>query len=162
MNVEDSVEIRLAEEADADAISLLLIESAHEFFPEFSSQGLELYIKEFSPEPVRKRIASPGYRHYVATTGSELAGVCTIRGENHLLSLFTAKALHRRGVARKLWARALDDLMNNGVTEVTVNASNYAVPVYEKFGFVRVSETRDVDGIVINPMVYRVTGRGDR
>jgi len=46
--------------------------------------------------------------------------------------------------------------MNNGVTEVTVNASNSAVPVYERLGFIRVSETQDVNGIVINPMVYRV------
>lgn len=80
MDVKNSVTIRMARETDADAISFLLIESAHEFFPEFSSEGLARYIKEFSPAPIRKRIASPGYRHYVATTGSELAGVCTIRG----------------------------------------------------------------------------------
>lgn len=61
-------------------------------------------------------------------------------------------------MARALWSRALDDLINNGVTEVTVNASNYAVPVYKRLGFIRVSETQDVGGIIINPMVYRVVG----
>jgi ribosomal protein S18 acetylase RimI-like enzyme len=150
------VKIRFAEEADAEAISSLLTELGREFFQEFSAEGLARFIKEFSPDLVRERIRSPEYQYYLAMLGNDLAGVCAIRGKSHLYNLFTAKALHRKGVARGLWVRALDDIRSNGVTEVTVNASNYAVPAYERLGFVRVSETQDVGGVVYNQMVYRI------
>ncbi|MGD8379088.1 MAG: GNAT family N-acetyltransferase [Gammaproteobacteria bacterium] len=153
------MKIRLAREDDAEAISELLTESGREYFQDFSAKGLARYIEDFSPAKVRERLRSPEYRYYLAMAGNELAGFCAIRGENHLYNLFTAKAFQRKGIARKLWGRALDDIRKSGTTEVTVNASSHAVPAYERLGFVRTSETRDVDGIVFNPMIFQMARR---
>jgi hypothetical protein len=41
-----------------------------------------------------------------------------------------------------------------GPGQFTVNSSNYAVPVYEAFGFVRTAPTQCLKGLYFNPMRY--------
>ena len=71
--------------------------------------------------------------------------------DRHLYHLFVHSSYHRRGIARRLWERARAEI---GAAEIrfTVNASLYAVPLYESLGF-RASgtETRK-DGVIFLPM----------
>jgi predicted GNAT family N-acyltransferase len=60
-------------------------------------------------------------------------------------------------VARALWQQVAHELKRDGVSKVTVNASNYAVPAYEKLGFVRVGEMKVFEGIPFNPMVNELS-----
>ena len=75
-------------------------------------------------------------------------------------SLLFVKASHpRRGVARKLFAVAKmsckeENKKKVGKAFITVNASPYAVEVYKKLGFSRLSEEQIKDGIRFTPMSY--------
>jgi GNAT superfamily N-acetyltransferase len=67
--------------------------------------------------------------------------------------LFVAPEFHRRGVAAALWERAKTDAIAAGNSEgFSVRSSEFAVPVYERFGFSVVGERREKDGIVFVPM----------
>ena len=148
--------IRDAIEDDAQQISDLLIDSARIFFADdFSKAGMALFIDDCAPTTLQERIRA-GDRYYVAIVDDVIAGVCAIRRGNYLYSLFTDAEFHRRGVARKLWERALRDIRESGYEEVTVKASNYAVPAYERLGFVCTGPREEEKGIVSNPMRYRL------
>ncbi len=153
--------IRNAIEDDAKQISDLMIDSAREFFADdFTDSGMALFVDDCGVATLEERIRS-GDRYYVAVVDDAIAGVCAIRRGNHLYSLFTASAFHRCGVARKLWERALADIRNSGYEEVTVRASNYAAPAYERLGFVRTGPCEEEKGIVSNPMHYRLGSNGN-
>ena len=91
----------------------------------------------------------------MAEDGAALAGFVAVRADSHLFHLFVDKRWHGQGLARRLWevARAAA-VARGGPGEFTVNASNYAVPVYESFGFVRTAPTQCVKGLYFNPMRY--------
>lgn len=148
--------IRDASEEDAIQMSDLMIDSARVFFADdFTRSGMALFLDDCAPATLQERIRA-GDHYYVAIIDDVIAGVCAIRRGNHLYSLFTDAAFHRRGVARKLWERALRDIRDNGYEEVTVKASNYAVPAYERLGFVRTGPRAEEKGIVSNPMRYKL------
>lgn len=76
------------------------------------------------------------------------------------MALFFVKgACHGRGIGRRLWNALLEDSAANAVT---VHSSLFAVPVYEKLGFVRLGPDCETDGIRYVPMRYvREAGRAD-
>lgn len=41
---------------------------------------------------------------------------------------------------------------NNENSYITVNSSRYAVPIYEKLGFVKMEEEKEQDGLKFTPM----------
>lgn len=148
--------IRHAKEDDAKQISDLLIDSAREFFADdFTESGMALFIADCTVATLLERLRH-GDRYYVAVIDDVIAGMCAIRRGNHLYSLFTDKAYHRRGIARRLWERALVDIRESGYQEVTVKASNYAAEAYERLGFVRTGTREEKKGIVSNPMIFRM------
>ena len=98
------------------------------------------------------------FRFYVAEHGSEVAAVAAIRSNSHLYYLFVGKPHQRMGLARRLLAHVLKESLALGNPgKLTVNASNHAVPAYEKLGFRRTEPTRNTDGVLYNPMVLVVT-----
>lgn len=158
LSVRPGLAIRDATEGDAKQISDLMIVSAREFFAEeFTESGMALFVDDCAVATLEERIRA-GDRYYVAVIDDVIAGVCAIRRGNHLYSLFTDSAFHRRGVARNLWERALEDIRDSGYVEVTVRASNYAAPAYERLGFVRTGPREEEKGIVSNPMRYKMSG----
>lgn len=151
--------VRPATNADAEAISELVIGSVKsQLSADFTADGLAQFAEASSPEKVAERI-SAGYFYWVAESDSgSISGVCALRGESHLYNLFTRSDLHRTGVGRALWAHAVSWAKARGVREVTVNSSSFAVPVYERFGFVKTGPVYESHGILATPMVCRVVG----
>lgn len=148
--------IRHAKEDDAKQISDLLIDSAREFFADdFTESGMALFMDDCTVARLLERLRH-GDRYYVAVVDDVIAGMCAVRRGNHLYSLFTDKAYHRRGIARRLWERALADIRESGYQEVTVKASNYAAEAYERLGFVRTGAREEKKGIVSNPMTFQL------
>jgi len=73
--------------------------------------------------------------------------------------LFVGRAYQRVGLARRLWSRVKDDSLALGNPGgFTVNASNHAVPAYERLGFRRTEPTKETDGVLYNPMELVVAG----
>ena len=145
--------IRPLADTDIPAVAALLRELAREFIVhESTPEGASTFLTENNELGVRGFLAR-GHVYHVAVIDGELAGFVAMRDRSHVFHLFVGKRWHRRGVARALWDVAREAaLAAGGGAAFTVNASNFAVPVYEAFGFVRAGPTQCVKGLYFNPM----------
>ena len=138
---------------DIPAVAALLRELAREYIVhESPPEGASTFLAENNEMGVRGFLAR-GHVYHVALIDGELAGFIAVRDNSHLFHLFVGKRWHRRGVARALWNAAREAaIAAGGDGSFTVNSSNFAVPVYEAFGFVRVGPTQCAKGLYYNPM----------
>ena len=86
----------------------------------------------------------------------ELVGVLAVRGADHISLLFVSPEHHRAGVARALFKELKKIADTAGAAAITVNASRYGLPAYEKLGFVAEGEERMQNGILFTPMRYNM------
>jgi ribosomal protein S18 acetylase RimI-like enzyme len=147
--------IRPITEADIPAAAALLRRAAEEFIlHESTPQNAARFLAEQGEDGLRRFIAA-GYVYHVALVDGELAGFIGIRERSHIYGLYVDKRWQRRGIARRLWdtarAVALAGAAGTHPGEFTVNASNYAVALYEAFGFERTAPTQ-VGIVHYNPM----------
>jgi len=148
--------IRPLEAADIPAAAALLCRAADEFIlHESTPEDAAAFLADQGEAGLRSRLDG-GYVYHVALIDGELAGFVGVRGGSHLYSLYVDKRYQRRGIARKLWetarAAALDGAPDHpGV--FTVNASNYALPLYEALGFERTAPMQ-VAIVRYNPMRF--------
>jgi ribosomal protein S18 acetylase RimI-like enzyme len=120
----------------------------HESPPE----GAANFLAENNEMGIRGFIAR-GHAYHVALVDGVVVGFVAVRDNSHLFHLFVARDVQRQGIARQLWQAAhVDAIARGGDGTFTVNSSNYAVPVYESFGFVRVGPTQCAKGLYYNPM----------
>ncbi|WP_312553547.1 GNAT family N-acetyltransferase [Massilia sp.] len=147
--------IRPLEEADLPACARLLRDCAIEFIVhESTPEGAATFLRENDEAGLRAYVQG-GHVYHVAQDGAALAGFVAVRADSHLFHLFVDKRWHGRGLARQLWNVARRAaIVRGGPGSFTVNSSNYAVPVYEAFGFVRIAPTQCVKGLYFNPMRY--------
>lgn len=149
------IEVRDANAADAGRISVLLTALAEEFIVgEFSTEGRLHLLTHFGLAEMEERLKAAEYRFRVAEDGAMLAGVVAVRARTHLQYLFVARSHQRCGLARRLWDLARLDAIGGGnaAGRFTVNASNYAVPAYERLGFRCVGPVRQENGVRFQPM----------
>ncbi len=128
--------------------ALMLEFVLHESTPE----GGATVLRENNEEGIRGFIDS-GFVYHVAEADGAIVGFAGMRDRSHLFHMFVDRNWHRQGVARRLWETARAAAIEAGGSgNFTVNASNYAVPVYEALGFVRTGPTQEAKGMVFNPM----------
>jgi GNAT superfamily N-acetyltransferase len=147
--------IRPLEPSDLSACARLLRASATEFIVhESPREGACTFLREHDEEGMRGYLAA-GYVYHVALDRNEVAGFISVRDNSHVFHMFVDKRWHRQGLARRLWETALAGaLARGGSGAFTVNASNYAVPVYASFGFERTAPTQCLKGLYFNPMRF--------
>ncbi len=143
--------IRQATVEDAGNISKLIHSVAHFFTLEPSGKGAERFMQSITTEAISGYIGSPGFHYLVAFQGHTLAGVAALREGRHLFHLFVSPAFQRQGLARQLWL-ALKAQAAPTIREFTVNSTPYAVPVYERLGFVATGPQVEMNGIAFVPM----------
>ena len=99
-----------------------------------------------------------GNLFYLARTDGPLAGMIEIRDGSHVALFFVRKEFQRCGTGRALFFHALNSIEQFFplVSEITVNSSPFAVPVYEKIGFKSSSQMQIKEGMVFYPMSYRI------
>ena len=155
-----SVRIRNGAPADAPRISEFVCELSREFItPEFPAAARDSFLPDHSEEKVKERLAGD-FRFYVAESGGRVAGVAAIRSNAHLYYLFVGKPHQRAGLARRLLSQVVEESLARGNPgKLTVNASNHAVPAYEKLGFRRTEPTKNSDGVLYNPMELIIATR---
>jgi predicted GNAT family N-acyltransferase len=87
----------------------------------------------------------------------DTVGMIEIRDYQHISLLFVDSNYHRQGIGKKLWIEAFKKCIHSSskVTSFTVNSSPFAVPIYEKLGFSKVSEEQVVTGIRFYQMLLR-------
>ncbi len=147
--------IRPAVLADAPEISALITGVSRFFTLEPDGRGAGAFLKSITTEAIAGYIGDPGYHYITAFEENTLAGVAALRGGNHLFHLFVAPAFHRQGLARDLWEE-IKKSAAPGTSEITVNSSPYAVPVYERFGFAVAGPRTEAAGIAFIPMKKRI------
>jgi GNAT superfamily N-acetyltransferase len=153
--VPEALILREAAPGDAEAISalmhpLLRYALADPDRPEEAAA----YSHVISVGFVAAALASDRYRYHVAEVDGEIAGVVAVRDGAHLFQLYVAEPLHGRGIAARLWDTARRDARARGNPgRFTVNSSRYAIPVYERFGFVATDALQIKDGIAFLPML---------
>jgi GNAT superfamily N-acetyltransferase len=141
---------------DAEQISAFINEVAADFIVcEFSQAGRDYFIGEHAPGKMRERLAS-GFQFFLAEQSGDLVGVSALRGLSHLHYLFVARRHQRRGLGRRLWRAVQEACLRIGYRgPITVNSSAYAVPVYERFGFVRCGPPQHEHGVVHYPLLLK-------
>ena len=149
--------MRLREMNDADIgpVARLLEVLAREYFlGACSPEQASTFVRDNDAAALRRLVAE-GYVYHVAEMDGQLAGFIAVRERRHVYHLFVAAQCQRRGIGRALWEHARAAAMAAGAEGVfTVNASNYAVPMYESLGFVRAAPMQCKNGLEFNPMVF--------
>lgn len=119
--------------------------------------AFRLYVTE---KALRQRLGQ-GAVAWCAIEAATVVGFAELRGRDgrpdgidHLTLLFTAVEQQGRGIARRLLETVTAHLAaaDPPVAALTVNASAYALPVYERLGFRPTGEAGEADGIVATPM----------
>lgn len=147
-------QIRLGEEIE---VCNLVAKSFNEFIaPEFSDEGIEEFFKYSNPREFKKRSES-GYFSMVAKSQDKLAGMIEVKGDSHISMLYVDRAFHRKGIAKILVKQALERISSekNISGDITVNSSRYAVPFYERLGFLQFEEEKSIYGVIHIPMIVK-------
>lgn len=145
--------IRKARPEDVSQISELILKVAHYFSLSASGEVAPWFLASITPSAIAENVNDPKFNYLVGFVGQALAGVIAVRDTMHVHHLFVAPEFHRKGLAAKLWARAKADALTAGNKEgFSVRSSEYAVPVYERFGFRIIGARAQKDGIVFVPM----------
>ncbi|MEJ7804626.1 MAG: GNAT family N-acetyltransferase [Telluria sp.] len=119
---------------------------------ESSAQSAARFARENDEHGIRSFVGA-GMAYYVAEKEGAILGFIAIRDNKHIFHMFVDKAHHRQGVATALWCAARAAALAAGNPGAfTVNASNYALPVYEAMGFMRTGPVQYKNGIYYNPM----------
>ncbi|HBN53789.1 MAG TPA: hypothetical protein DD456_07075 [Stenotrophomonas sp.] len=114
--------------------------------------GAHPLLATLTAEGFAQRLLSPQYVHYVVEEDKRLCGMIATRDGYHVHHLFVRDATRRRGIARQLWEHAL---RRHGNRDYTVNSSEIAVPVYERFGFIASGPAQTARGVRFVPMERR-------
>lgn len=144
--------IRAATTTDAVAISELIGSLAHRFCDAPDAIVPDWFRQSVRPPVIAARLDDRGFRNYVYVDDNRVVGYIAIRNDQHLYYLFVAEGYQGRGLARRLWEHARSA---SGSDRFVVRSSSYAVPVYEKFGFVINGPVSVKDGIAFQPMEFR-------
>jgi GNAT superfamily N-acetyltransferase len=157
MTIKDAkVRMRLATPDDAVVVARLLRRVAQRWvWPDQPATAIPLIRRGMTANAVRGAMAA-GKRYHLAWAQDRLVGVLAMREDCHVFQLFVTASWQGRGLARRLWSRALSDAVRRaGTLRFTVNSSRVAVPVYRRLGFVEMSgEVASPLGVLSTPMVY--------
>jgi len=144
---------RSAQLEDVKAISRLLSQLTRDHIAlDFEKRARELLLEQIDPGSIAEYLKD-GYDYQVAESDGRIVGVVATRDDNHLVHLYVADDWQGQGLSRRLWELARDRCLERSRTSrFTVNSSLNAIPVYERFGFLRTGPTRYEDGIPMHPM----------
>ncbi|WP_371372763.1 GNAT family N-acetyltransferase [Sporomusa aerivorans] len=122
--------------------------------PGYSPEGIRHFYEFITLEAIISRLITKSFM-LAARTENEIIGVAEIRDYSHISLLFTAEAYHGNGVARTLIRTAIDKCLqkNKELKSITVKASPYAVPIYEKLGFSCSEPEQVLNGLRFTPMI---------
>ena len=138
---------KLAPTEISDAIALAWRVFQQFEAPDYGAMGVESFRSTIYNASFTAQL-----RLYGAYQGDALVGMIATRSEGaHIALFFVEEAFQRQGVGKALFQRILPDAPG---PVITVNASPFAVPVYQKLGFTALSGEQVRDGIRYTPMRY--------
>lgn len=153
-----TIVIRRAADADMAAVAALFKSLSEEFIVhENDADSAAMFVCENDEATLRGFVAAGTHVYHVAEHGGEIIGFIAMRELGHIFHLFVGREHHGQGLARKLWNVARAASVAAGHSRgFTVNSSNHALKVYEKFGFVRTAPLQCTRGLYYTPMALPV------
>ncbi len=144
------MEIRSLEYADLERASALLWKSFYETEKHnFSLRGMEKFRDATGAVSLSMSLFRGEICLYGAFESDVLCGVGAVKGENHILLLYVLPECFHQGIGSALLSHMLARCRG---ARVTVNASDSAVPFYEKRGFLKVGDRREEEDFIFTPM----------
>ena len=111
----------------------------------YSKQGIETFCNFVNNKEITK-----SFKVYGAFEDNVLKGIiATDSQKRHICLFFVDKVSQGKGIGKELMRVVVDDNENSFIT---VNSSRYAVPIYEKLGFIKMEEEKEQDGLKFTPM----------
>ena len=111
----------------------------------YSEQGIETFCNFVNNKEITK-----SFKVYGAFEDNVLKGIiATDSQKRHISLFFVDKSSQGKGIGKELINIVVN---NNENSYITVNSSRYAVPIYEKVGFVKMEDEKVQDGLKFTPM----------
>jgi len=128
--------------------------------PEYSTEGVQEFLQYIEPIAFQARSKSNHFS-LIALAQAKIVGMIEIRNRDHVSLLFVAQDYQRRGIAKELLHQAIQICQEYKPqpSEISVNSSSFAVPIYEKLGFYRVGERKERNGIGFIPMILKLVNQ---
>jgi GNAT superfamily N-acetyltransferase len=145
-------------QGEEENVCKLIIECFDEFVaPGYSEDGIIEFSKYVTPKSTLNRL-SKNHFMLLALDGNLIVGVIEVRNNNHISLFFVRKEYQNQGIGKKLHELAIGECktLNPNVNVIDVNSSPYAVPIYEKLGFAKVSNEQIVNGMRFTPMTIKI------
>lgn len=131
--------IRPADQADAEAISAVIVSALRETNAnDYSREVIARVEKSFGPAAVRKLIENRTV--FVATRNGEIVGTASLDGKV-VRTVFVSPALHGRGIGTQLMNQVEQIARTQSIATLTVPSSVTAESFYAKLGFVAVRDS---------------------
>lgn len=143
---------------DVSATSSMIEKIARNYlFDDFSKEGQANFLKSVTGTGIVNNLKSnkDKYDYLVAEFNGEIVGVISLKNNSHLFNLFVDEAHHGKGLAKKLWLKCTKA---QSVSTYTVFSSKFAIPVYQKLGFVITGDPVNKGGIYCIPMELSTVG----
>jgi GNAT superfamily N-acetyltransferase len=136
---------------EAEAVLALVMRGFDELVrPDFSDDGVVEFAKAARTFVVDR---PAGHRVSVAERDGLIVGMIDMRDRSHICLFFVEREQRGCGVGRALLASALAHAGDEApAAAVTVNSSPWAVPVYERLGFLATGPQVERNGIRAIPM----------
>ncbi len=148
------VMVRFAYQSDWDGAMKLAWDTFMLFdAPDYSQEGINNFHKFINDDMLRKMFMTGHYQLFVAVEGDKYLGMLSLREKKHISLLFVDGDYHGNGIGSALIKYVSKYVLEEeGIDNLTVNASPYAVGFYHKKGFKDIREEMTADGIRFTPM----------
>ncbi len=144
------VKIDLATDSDLLAVNQLIKKIfLEETLTQVTPQGHENFLHFISYISLKTRLIR-GSKIWVYKVQSELIGVLEINNTNHIFLYFVQKKYRGQKIGKALFNYAKSQICGN----ITANATDYALPIYLKLGFVQTGSPINRGGIIVSPVLF--------
>ncbi len=149
----DRIIIEEMREGEEQEIADLVQKVFGEFVaPAYGPEGVNHFLDYIEPSNFGKRRSEGNHLALTAKIDGKIIGFIEIRGWSHICLFFVDKEHHGKGIARRLYQKAIEPCGEKGIEEIDVNSSPFAVPAYERLGFVQTDSEQIRNGIRFFPM----------
>lgn len=148
--------IRKLECEDMDKASRVMFKIFYKFISHgYTMEGIEKFRDLIDPISLKINTVDGSVTIYGYFDDGEPIGYIGMRGTNHICLFFVKEEYQGCGIGRKLFEHALS--LCDKTKPITVNSSDYAIPIYTALGFEICGERVTRDGIIANPMIRKNT-----
>ena len=129
----------------------------NEMADDFSASGKRIFREAISIRRIEEELKNGSF-YLVAVVEELIIGVIALVNYGHVLSLFVHPDLQKQGIATALWNKAKAICYEKKQTQrFTVNASEGAKPIFEKFGFQDSTNVKMKNSVLFTPMRLEIT-----